>query len=102
MPNYNESSISGTAYTRCNQVVINNPKGGVPSMAFLEERFIELGADSVARPTGSIQASFRADGVFPLINPGTGEPTGDTMTHQQVYAVLYSLYISEALARDAA
>jgi hypothetical protein len=102
VPNYNESSISGTAYTRCNQVVINNPKGGVPSMAFLEERFIELGADSIARPVGAINASFRADGVFQLIDPTTGEPTGTVMTHEQVYAVLYSLYISEALARDAA
>jgi hypothetical protein len=41
-------------------------------------------------------------GLFPLVNPETGEPLGQTMTHAQLYVALHSLYMHLAQERDAA
>lgn len=37
-----------------------------------------------------------------MLNPETGEPTGATVTHGELYAILYSLYMQTALERDVA
>ena len=36
MPNYKESNVSGTKWTRASQVIVNNPIDGVPSITFKE------------------------------------------------------------------
>ena len=40
--------------------------------------------------------------AFPLLDPATGNPVGATLSHGEVYAVLWSLYMALAAERDAA
>ncbi len=37
-----------------------------------------------------------------IIDPSTGAPTGATMTFADIYVAVYSAYLAEAQARDAA
>ena len=50
-----------------------------------------------------LQKEFTDPAVtFPLLDPSTGNPVGPTLTHGQVYATLWSLYMALAAERDAA
>ena len=51
-------------------------------------------AGSVEQVLGDPSASFV------LRNPATGQPTGQTMRHGELYVALWSLYIGLAEARD--
>ncbi len=53
---------------------------------------------NAGRPTGFTDPSA----TFPLLDPSTGNPVGATISHGEVYAVLWSLYMALAAERDAA
>jgi len=48
----------------------------------------------------SCSATFDPQGVIDVRNPETGELTGATVTQAELYAIVYSLYIQTATARD--
>lgn len=110
MSNYNETSITGQAWTRCTRIVIENPLNGVPAATFIEERAINADGEVTTRPLGNIVQPFLAeetDGVsanldetFDLVNPATGEVVGQA-TIADVYAMLWSAYRHVAAKRDA-
>lgn len=103
MPDYNESTVSGHIWQRCHQVVIDNPRNGVPSVRFDEERVLALnGGAEVLQPAGTLAVPFDPATVIPLRDPATGELTGETTTYGDAYALLYSAYMAAALERDAA
>jgi hypothetical protein len=102
MPDYKESSLSGTEWQRCNVVVVTNPLGGKPKIAFEEERIVSVGGRVIKEGIGGCQKSFDSDGMFPLLDPATNLPTGQTMGHAALYQALYSLYMQTATERDAA
>jgi hypothetical protein len=103
MPNYNESIVTGSEYTRCNTICITNPYGKTPSVQFGEERAAVLGADRVIfEPLGSISEAFDPAKVIPLLDPNTGLPTGVEATYGDVYIMIFSAYLAAAKARDAA
>lgn len=102
MADYMESGLVGTQWQRCKTVVVNNPLAGEKSILFHEERVISLGEQSLKQPLDGCSKAFSADGTFPLLNPTTNEPTGQTMSHSDLYVALYSLYMQTALERDAA
>jgi hypothetical protein len=43
-----------------------------------------------------------AANVGKMLNPETGEATGATVTHAELYAILFSLYMQTAVERDGA
>lgn len=102
MPNYNESSISGTEWQRCHTVTIQNPLGGVPHINFSEERVISMGGESITKWVKTCGKDFDMEGGFPLLDPATNMPTGAVMSHAALYVALYSLYMQTAAERDAA
>lgn len=105
MANYQATTLSGTAYTRANQVVIANPLDGVKAISFMEEQVVNLGDEQLIRPQGGIQEPFTAENIdteFPLLNPLDSTPVGLSMTYEQVYVALHSLYFHVASKRDAA
>lgn len=103
MPDYKETNLAGKAWNRCHEIVIENVRGTPPSVRFVEERVLELEGDQEIRQNlGPLTVSFDPAREIPLLDPATGEPTGETATYGQAYALLYSAYIAAALARDAA
>lgn len=101
MANYIESTVTGHAWRRCNQIVIDNRRGGTPAVRFDEETVVALdGTAEVRAPAGVLTIDFHPSREIPLRDPQTGEPTGAVMTYADAYAVLYSAYLDAALERD--
>jgi len=112
--NYNENNVSGTSWTRCRTVTINNPlpgKGPIdfltsqpagPNCVFNEETAVALDTETLTYDSGACQQKYVSTNVIQLLDPATNNPTGQTVTQQQLYNILYSLYIATAKARDAA
>lgn len=103
MADYKETTKSMTCWQRCYRITIENPYGAMPTVRFDEEMRTNIDGQTVASVTGCITRDFDdPKHVFALRNPATGDPTGIEMTHGDVYAVLWSLYMSLAAERDAA
>lgn len=110
MPNYKETTAAGTAWTRCNAITISNriegsklfPLEPMPAAHFYEERVVSVeGAVSVCADIGRISKAFNPTDTITLLDPVTGEATGETATHGALYGILFSLYIQTAQERDA-
>jgi hypothetical protein len=102
MASYQSTTISGEAWTRCPEITIHNPTDGQPLIAFREERVALIGGEKLITPLSRIVTAFDPAADIPLRDPETMEPTGGTVSHAEVYAILYSAYIHAALTRDAA
>lgn len=107
--NYQESTLTGTSWIRCNQVSITNPLAGtpvgpmesaIPSINFAEEKVMVIDGNTVKIPVGSCHKSFQADSTIPLLDPTTGASLGASVTHAELYTILFSLYIQTAVERD--
>ena len=105
MPDYKETTVAGTAYTRTHQVVIANPSVGTKAISFYEEQVINLADEQIIRQQGGVQEPFTADNAneeFALVNPIDGTPLGMTMEYKDVHVAMHSLYYHIAAKRDAA
>lgn len=104
--NYRESQVIGSTWVRCRAVTINNPhesKGTPPEVFFQEEQVVAMpGSEFIMRDVSFCSAVFSPTGSVPLLDLATGQPTGQVMTHQQLYQALFSLYMQAATDRDAA
>lgn len=107
MADYKESTVTGTRWSRCRQIRIDNPHSsqGVPTVQFVEEDAIDLGGavgvivtPSKLRPIYSIQ--FDPAEVVDLYDPITGEKTTQTITMGEIYALIFSAYMTHAARRD--
>jgi len=100
MSNYNQQTGSGESWQRCHSVRIENPLAGSPLVYFYEEVVVKVGTNIINKPNTACSKVFNAEETFDLLDVNTGAATGQTMTHQQLYQALYSLYIKTAMARD--
>lgn len=99
--NYKESTINCTTWTRCRTVTVQNPVGETPKAYFQEEECVALPNEQIIkRDLAAVQKEFSPSSTFPILNPQTAEPTGETATHADVYALLFSLYMQTAMERD--
>lgn len=102
MPNYNEVTGTGTMWTRCRQVVIENPFGGLKKpIRFSEENVVNIDNNIFTTQKGQFEIFFDSAKVIQLRDPVTNTMTGTTFTHQDLYNMLHSLYIQSAVERDA-
>lgn len=102
---YRQESTTATKWRRGSGVRVYNPLNAAPSIHFTEEDVVQIGTSTViseAPNDGMMVRAFSPTGEIPMRNPETGELTGSTVSHQMLYAILYSLYMETALARDAA
>ena len=100
MANYNQTDVSGTEYQRCFSVVINNVLGQIPEIIFKEEKVLNLSTGQMSIGCGYCSKQFDATNEFPIIDVETDNPTGELITDQKLYQILYSLYVKTAKERD--
>ncbi len=67
----------------------------------MEEDVISIGDSTIKTSVGTISKVFSPLEEITILNPTTGDPTGTTTTHEELYTILYSLYMQTALERDA-
>lgn len=104
MPNYKETSVTGTSYVRAARVVCDNRESW-RSIQFVEESVISMpDGTKITVPAGACTEFLTAENggtEFPLLD-ANGEPTGETRTYSDVYLTMMSLYYYVAQQRDAA
>lgn len=101
MANYNETAGTGTMWTRCYKIVIENPYIGLQKVAqFFDEDVVVINNRIIQKQSRLIQKTFDSSSTIQLRDPQTGQLTGETITHQELYNILYSLYIQSAMERD--
>jgi len=101
---YKGEEITGAKRRRSYRVEAHNPAQGAKSITFFEEDLTELSNGlMINTPAGQIRAQLTDPSIeFEIVNPADDKPMGQYATHGQVYALLHSLYLSLAYARDEA
>ena len=105
MADYNETTVTGTAWQRAWQITIANTLGGAPLVRYDEEVVINFeDGKRIRQPAQSMGISYQIDPLaeIELRDPETLELTGDTIPVALVHQALLSDYINRAEARDAA
>ena len=101
---YQPSDVAGTKSTRAYRVECQNPLEGQASITFAEQSVVNLDDGTViTKDLGNLNEVLSEENAgteFALLNPLTGEPTGQNMSYGQMFAVLYSLYLDLAIKRD--
>jgi hypothetical protein len=101
MANYKQSNLTGQEYQRCYAVSISNPLDATKQMGFAEEKIYVFDQTTINKQVAGCAVKYDPTATFPIIDPVTGNPTGETATQAQIYQMIYSLYIQTATARDA-
>ena len=84
-PNYNESTVAGTSWTRSMSIHIDNPYGALPSIVFLEEKIYVLADGKIIKEqVGNLSEVF---------NP-------ELSAHQMIYNLINSEYVRLREIRD--
>lgn len=102
MPDYKQTTITGTSWQRAWRVECENPLNGQRHIRFHEEQVVNADGQTISKPVGVVSVPFDAQNAitaFDLLNPETGEKQG-TATYAQVYQLLHSFYIHAATSRD--
>jgi hypothetical protein len=90
-----QKPIAGESYIRCPQVIIDNRLGATPSVTFHRESVIGIEGGSVMRqPMSPREIALDPASVVQILNPETGEATGQTVTHGEIYALIYSVFVA--------
>lgn len=84
----NQQDVNTTSYKKAAVIMFNNA-GAVPEMQVYEDTVIP---DVMSQRTGQYTVPYHPDINIPLINPLTGELTGDTMPIDSLMAIMYSVY----------
>lgn len=102
MPDYKESAVTGTQYDRFSVIHVNYPLGAIPTISCTQQRVISLESGQIVQDVGGLNFQFDPDFTCDLLNPQTGEPLGQQITGAQVFAMVWSYVMSQAVLRDAA
>jgi len=100
--NYQQSTIQGeiTIWRRARRVCINNNFEQMPEIEFYEEEKTITPNAVLSRDTETLKETFTNPlEEFNLLHPETGEVIG-TAKYQDIYVMLYSLYMKLAERRD--
>jgi hypothetical protein len=97
MPEFNEWKGDATRWTRFDQVVISNPIGSSPYVTCRAQDVIELvGGEKIIRNTSQLNFAFDPAYTFPILDPSNNQPTGQTASMGEVYALVYSAVLAQA------
>lgn len=93
----NLSNVSGTKWTRRHTVNISNQLNSQKTINFLQEQVFDLGSNILKQHIDVCQVQFNPTQSFNLLDE-SDQPTGQTMTHQQLYQAINSLYVDTKTA----
>ena len=103
MADYQEATLTGTEWRRARLVQINNERATPPTITFSEEVVTILSnGRTVSTDGGQIVVSYDPTAIIDLYDPATLQKIGATITHQELYGILFGAYFTSATARDAA
>lgn len=100
---YSQSSITGESWVRAKRIVIDNPNDDSKMIRFIEEMLINIDGRIIAEDLGSLRMDITDEDMgkeITIIDPTTGEPTGQRITYQELYGILFSAYLEQAALRD--
>ncbi len=86
-----QQDVNATSYKKAAVIMFDNT-GAVPEMQVYEDTVIPLGDAVLTQRTGQYTVPYHPDISIPLINPMTGELTGDSLPIDSLMAIMYSLY----------
>ena len=86
-----QQDVNATSYKKAAVIMFNN-SGAVPEMQVFEDTVIPLGDAVLTQRTGQYTVSYHPDINIPLINPLTGELTGESLPIDNLMAIMYSVY----------
>lgn len=101
MADYKETNVTGTQWQRCCAVHIQNTYGQTPQVTMQEEQLTAVNGQLFQKGASGLNITYDPTELIPLLNPLTGVATGASMSQGQIYAALWSLYMTKAAARDA-
>ena len=83
-----QQDVNATSYKKAAVIMFNNT-GVLPEMQVFEDTVIP---GVISQRTGQYTVPYQPDIIIPLINPLTGELTGDTLPIDGIMAIMYSVY----------
>ena len=86
-----QQDVNATSYKKAAVIMFDNT-GAVPEMQVYEDTVIPLEDAVLTQRTGQYTVAYRPDISIPLINPMTGELTGDSLPIDSLMAIMYSVY----------
>lgn len=101
---YQNEVVAGDAWLRANRIVVENPLYEIPKIRFVEEKVLEMeNGDIHHREMGYLEVKGTpevAEMKIPIIDPTTGEPTGELINYHHFNTILASMYLFFANLRD--
>lgn len=99
MADYRESSVEGRVWRRCHRVdIVNDIDNKV--VLFHEEDVAQMNGYSFKTPLSYLRKEYAPSNLINVIDPSTGQPTGETVSEDRLYTLLYSAYLQTAKERD--
>lgn len=86
-----QQDVNATSYKKAAVIMFNNT-GTTPEMQVYEDTVIPLEDTVLTQRTGQYTVPYHPDISIPLINPLTGELTGDTLPIDNLMVIMYSIY----------
>ena len=101
--NYKQINVTGLSYRRAKSVRIDNPVNQAPTIFFIEEQVTTLASGEIlSKEVDQLRVVYDPLADIAILDPDTGLPIGETLSHAQVYQYLFSAYMAAATARDVA
>ncbi len=83
-----QHDVSTTSYKKASVILFDNT-GTTPEMHVFEDTVIP---DVMSQRTGQYTVPYHPDINIPLVNPETGELTGEALPIDNLMAIMYSVY----------
>lgn len=97
MTDLSQTAVVGNSWVRTNQIVVDNPHDGIPEITYQVERAYNFADGVITKPLPEIKRVFDPSKTIEIRNPLDGALTGGTITLGEVYALIYSAFIHDAI-----
>ena len=101
--NYKQKEVTATTYHRFSRVIVENPLNGFITLNCLEQSVAQdADGNTKTSDVGNLYFTFDPAMEYDLLDPTTGEPTGEKFHAAQIQQMMFSVIMAEAIKRDQA